>query len=45
MIEVEFGDFYKKCAEMLFCEGFKSFHMDFGDKICNFMDNELKPEK
>ena len=32
MIEVEFGEFYKKCAQILFHEGFKSFHMDFGDK-------------
>lgn len=27
-------------------EGFyKLLNMDFGDKICNFMDNELQPEK
>ena len=32
MIEVEFGNFYKKCTETLFSRGFKSFHMDFGDK-------------
>ncbi len=31
MIEVEFGNYYKKCAELLFNEGFKSFHVDFGD--------------
>ncbi len=32
MIEVEFGDYYCKCAELLFNNGFKSFHVDFGDK-------------
>ena len=32
MIEVEFGDYYCKCAELLFNNGFKSFHIDFGDK-------------
>jgi len=31
MIEVEFGDYYKRCAELLFNNGFKSFHIDFGD--------------
>ena len=32
MIEVEFGKYYKICAELLFREGFNSFHVDFGDK-------------
>ena len=31
MIEVEFGDYYKFCAELLFKNGFNSFHIDFGD--------------
>ena len=31
MIEVEFGDYYRSCAELLFNNGFKSFHIDFGD--------------
>ncbi len=31
MIEVEFGDYYQKSAELLFDNGFKSFHIDFGD--------------
>lgn len=32
MIEVEFGEYYRSCAELLFKNGFKSFHIDFGDK-------------
>lgn len=32
MIEVEFGKYYKICAELLFKKGFNSFHVDFGDK-------------
>ena len=32
MIEVEFGDYYRRSAELLFNNGFKSFHVDFGDK-------------
>lgn len=39
MIEVQFGDYYKRCAELLFNKGFKSFHMDFGDK--KLIDREL----
>ena len=31
MIEVEFDNYYKYCAELLFNEGFNSFHIDFGD--------------
>ena len=31
MIEVEFGEYYQKCAELLFSKGFNSFHIDFGD--------------
>ena len=31
MIEVEFGNYYRSCAELLFNNGFKSFHIDFGD--------------
>ncbi len=31
MIEVEFGEYYQKSAELLFDNGFKSFHIDFGD--------------
>ena len=31
MIEVEFGEYYQKCAELLFFKGFNSFHIDFGD--------------
>tara|TARA_A100001388_G_C28773266_1_gene505354 strand:+ start:3024 stop:3722 length:699 start_codon:yes stop_codon:yes gene_type:complete len=33
MIEVEFGDYYKRCAELLSKNGFNSFHVDFGDKL------------
>ena len=32
MIEVGFGNYYKVCAELLFREGFNSFHVDFGDE-------------
>ena len=32
MIEVEFGDYYKRCAALLFNGGFNSFHIDFGDE-------------
>tara|TARA_Y100001968_G_scaffold333948_1_gene401672 strand:- start:3259 stop:3954 length:696 start_codon:yes stop_codon:yes gene_type:complete len=41
MIEVGFGDYYKRCAELLFNEGFKSFHIDFGDN--KLIGRELEP--
>ncbi len=31
MIEVSFDSYYKNCAQLLFNNGFKSFHVDFGD--------------
>ena len=40
MIEVEFGNYYKNCAELLFNEGFNSFHIDFGDN--KLIDRELE---
>ncbi|MDB2701334.1 hypothetical protein N9Z35_07360 [Alphaproteobacteria bacterium] len=33
LIEVPFGNYYKKCATLLFNSGFNSFHIDFGDKL------------
>lgn len=41
MIEVEFGDYYKSCAQFLFNEGFQSFHIDFGDGL--LIGRELEP--
>ena len=32
MIEVNYGPYYQRCAELLFKEGFHHFHMDFGDQ-------------
>ena len=31
MIEVEYGDYYKKCVQGLSNNGFRRFHIDFGD--------------
>jgi pentose-5-phosphate-3-epimerase len=33
MIEVPFGKYYRSCAELLFVNGFNSFHIDFGDEF------------
>ena len=41
MIEVQFGDYYKACAKLLFNEGFQNFHVDIGDNFS--IGRELQP--
>ena len=41
MIEVPFGEYYKKCVQLLIENGFISFHIDFGDNI--FIKRKLLP--
>lgn len=41
MIEVPYGKYYKTCAELLFKNGFGTFHIDFGDGF--FINRILVP--
>tara|TARA_Y100000589_G_C27096095_1_gene606008 strand:+ start:436 stop:1131 length:696 start_codon:yes stop_codon:yes gene_type:complete len=41
MIEVEFGEYYKKCSKSLYEKSFNSFHIDFGDN--ELIGRELNP--